>query len=362
VLWWWMFRPKPVEVEAAKVSFGSVEETVTNTRAGTVKARLRAKISPQIGGLVKELPHRKGDRVKAGELLLKIDDALQAAQLRLAREDVFTAEALAEEACLAAELAERELQRGLALENDGITSAQNLDTLESARDRARAGCRAAQATLEQARAAVRLAEAQYEMTEVRAPFDGIVADHQTEVGEWITPSPPGVPIPAVLDLLDPSSIYVSAPIDEVDGGRVKVGQEVRLTVDSHPGRTFAGTLVRVAPYVLDLLEQNRTVEVEVEFAEAQDAASILPGTSADAEIILNRKDRVLRVPTSAVAEGGKVLAVIDGELVEKTIESGLRNWQFVEVTGGLSEGDLVVTARDSTAIKPGARVEAREAP
>ena len=357
-----VFRPQPVAVEVAVVQPGVVEETVTNTRAGTVKARRRAKLSPQLGGRVVALPHREGSRVAAGELLLQLDDTLQQARLQLAREDRRTAAARVEEACLAATLAEREWRRHAALAADGIASVALLDSLETARDRALASCRAARAVDDQAAASVRLAEAELAFTLVRAPFAGTVADCGTELGEWITPSPPGVPIPAVLDLLDPSSIYVTEPIDEVDAERVKVGQEVRIQVDSRPGERFVGSLVRVAPYVLDVLEQNRTVEVEAEFADAAVAAAVLPGTSADLEVILTRREGVLRIPTAAVAEGGKVLVLAAGRLEERALAAGLRNWQFTEVVGGVSEGDLVVTARDRTAIRPGARAVAAAAP
>jgi HlyD family secretion protein len=169
-----------------------------------------------------------------------------------------------------------------------------------------------------------------------------------------------VPIPAVLDLIDPGSVYVSAPIDEVDSQRVRVGQEVRLTVDPRPGEKLAGSLVRVAPYVLDVLEQNRTVEIEVEFADPQVAAGLLPGTSADVEVILARRVGVPRIPTAAIAEGGKVLVLKSGRLEEHTISTGMRNWQFTEVKGGVTVGELVVTSRDSPDIKPGARARARE--
>jgi HlyD family secretion protein len=356
-----VLRPAPVAVEVALVQTGLVEETVTNTRAGTVKSRRRAKLSPQMGGRVVELPYRKGATVAAGALLLRLDDTLQQAQLQLAREDLHTATARAEEACLAATLAEREWRRGAALAADGITSVALLDTLETARDRGLASCRAARAATEQAEASVRLFAAELAFTELRAPFAGIVADCGTEVGEWITPSPPGVPIPAVLDLLDPASIYITAPIDEVDAERVKVGQEVRIQIDSRPGEHFVGALVRVAPYVLDVLEQNRTVEVEAELTDATMAVSVLPGTSADLEVILSRREAVLRVPTAAVAEGGKVLVLANGRLQERVVTTGLRNWQFTEAAAGLSAGELVVTARNSTEVKPGARAVAAEA-
>ena len=356
-----VFRPTPVSVEVARVEPGTVEEIITNTRAGTVKARLRAKLSPQIGGLVTELPFRKGAAVPAGAVLLKLDDSVQLASVRLAHEQVKTAESQAREACLAAELAQKELQRGKALSADGITSQQDLDTLESNRDRTAAGCQAALASRDQARAQVGLAEAELALTVVRAPFSGVIADCSTEVGEWITPAPPGVPIPAVLDLIDPGSVYVSAPIDEVDSQRVRVGQEVRVTVDSLPGQKLAGRLTRVAPYVLDVLEQNRTVEIEVDLQDAKTAATLLPGTSADVEVILARREGVLRLPTAAIAEGGKVLVLKNDRLEERTISAGMRNWQFTEVQGGVSVGELVVIARDSPDVKAKARARAREA-
>ncbi len=339
-----VLAPHPLEVAVAAVDRGPVEETVTNTRAGTVKARLRAKLSPQTGGLVVRLPRRKGATVAKGELLLKLDDRVQQAALEVARREVVTARRRAEDACLAAELAEKELARAEDLAASGITSDQRLDAARTERDRTQAACRAARAAVEQAEAAVRAAEVQVELTELRAP-----------------PPPPGVPIPPVIDLLDPASLYVAAPIDEVDAERVRVGQPVRLSVDSRPGRHFAGSVVRIAPYVEDVLEQNRTVELEAELDDATLAAGLLPGTSADVEVILERRDDVLRVPTAAVAEGNAVLLLSDGRLVDRTMEPGLANWEYTEVVGGLDEGDRVVIARDSTAVKAGARAVAEDA-
>jgi len=354
-----VLAPEPVAVHVAAVELGVVEDTVTNTRAGTVKVRRRAKLSPQLGGIVVELPHREGDSVDAGELLLRLDDRAQRADLQLSERDVRTAEAQGDEACLAAELAEKELSRVLALHTRGIASDQSLDSLSTERDRSRAACAAARAAVERARARVDAARVQLEFTELRAPFAGTVAELSTEVGEWITPSPPGVPIPAIIDLIDAASTYVSAPIDEVDAERVMIGQDARVTVDSRPDEGFDARVVRVAPYVLDDLEQNRTVEVEVEFADAERVRGILAGTSADVEVILDRRDGVLRVPAAAVAEGGSVLVLNGGMLEERAVELGLRNWQVVQVLTGLVEGEQVVTSRHSTEVKPGARAVAR---
>ena len=206
-----------------------------------------------------------------------------------------------------------------------------------------------------------LARAQLDKTVLRAPFDGVVADTFIEEGEWTSPSPPALPIPPILDLIDTRSIYVSAPMDEVDSGRIQKGQTARVTVDSQPGKHFAARVAEVAPYVMDRLEQNRTVEIELELEDAAAAASLLPGTSADVEVILSARDDVLRVPTSALLEGGKVL-VLEGErLVERTLQIGLRNWDMTEVTGGLGAGDRVVVSLDRPEVKAGARARVAEA-
>ncbi len=352
-----IFAPDVVEVRTAAVERGVVEQTVTNTRAGTVKVRLRAELSPQVGGLVVAIPHREGESVEAGDVVVELDDRAQSAELASARTTVEAARAQADEACLAAELAEKELSRVEALHARGIASDQNLDLLQTDRDRTRAGCAAARAAIGQAESRVIAAEVQLAFTELRAPFAGTVAEVSTEVGEFITPSPPGLPIPPVIDLLDPASIYVSAPIDEVDAERILVGQAVRVTVDSRPDQSFPGVVTRVAPYVLDVLEQNRTVEVEVELDDPQSMVGVLPGTSADVELILDRRDDTLRIPASAVAEGGEVLILKDGLLEKRTIDVGLRNWRFAEVLGGLEPGEKVVVARNSPDIKAGARAE-----
>jgi HlyD family secretion protein len=198
-------------------------------------------------------------------------------------------------------------------------------------------------------------------TLLSAPFDGVVAELSTEEGEWVTPSPPGLPIPPVVELFDPDDTYVSAPLDEVDVGRVKSGVPVRVTFDAYPGRTFPGKVTRVADYVLDLREQNRTFEVEVVLEDAAFAKALLPGTSADVVVVLARKEDVLRVPSYALLPGGRALLLSKGRLVSATVETGLKGAEWAEVASGLSEGDAVVTSLDRSEVKEGARARAEEA-
>jgi HlyD family secretion protein len=356
-----VLAPAPVKVTVARVSRGEVQETVTNSRAGTVKARRRAQLSPDVGGRVVELPFRAGDRVPRGAVVLRLDDSVVRAQLGVAQRDLAAAQAQSRQACLAAEQARRELERNRALATQGMLSADVLDRLATAASTQAAGCEAGQRGIERARAAVGLAQAEQSRTVLRAPFDAVVAEASTHVGEFVTPAPPGVPMPPVMDLLDPATVYVSAPMDEVDAARLRAGLPVRVSLDPLPGRQLAGTVARVAPYVLDVEQQNRTVEIEVELQDRALAATLLPGTSADVEVILDARRDVLRIPTPALEEERKVLVLEGGRLVEKPVTIGLRNWDFTEVRGGLREGEQVVLSLDREGVTSGAQAVAEPA-
>jgi HlyD family secretion protein len=298
--------------------------------------------------------------VEGGAELLHLNDATQRAQLLLAQENLRAAEASRRVACITRDRAYRELKRKRQLAEKQIVSADLLDQLESAYKSAGASCNAVTAEVEKARAQLAVAEVELEKTVIRAPFPGVIAEVAVEVGEWITPSPPLLTAPAVIDLIDPSSLYVSAPMDEVDSAAIRADQRAEVTIDSYPGREFQGKVVRVAPYVLDIEAQNRTVEIEVELDDKELASKLLPGTSADVEVILEVRNQVLRLPTSALLEGNKVLVASDGKLEEQLVEIGLKNWDYAEVVSGLEEGQVVVTSLDRADVKAGVRVKLEE--
>jgi HlyD family secretion protein len=355
-----VLAPAPAPVRVAVVAAGTVEETVSNSRAGTVKARRRAQLSPEIGGLVVELPHREGDRVAAGDVVLRLKDRVQQAQLALARRQLQAAQAQRAQACLSAERAGREHDRQARLAAMGIVAADALDQSATAAQTAAAACRAAAAGAEQARAAVEVAERELRQTVLRAPFDGVVAHVATDLGEYTMPSPPGLPIPPIIDLIDPTSIYVSAPMDEADSARIHPGQIARVTLDAFRGRVFPGRVRSVASYVLDREEQNRTLEIEVD-PEVPPGVRLLPGTSADVEVILSTHPHALRVPTSALMEGNQALCVAGGRAEARQVRTGIRNWDWTEVLGGLAAGDRVIVTLDRPEVKAGARVRVESA-
>ncbi len=351
-----LLRPEPIPVRVVRVEPARVESTITNSKAGTVRARRRAKISAEVGGRVVALAHREGDAVEKGELLVQLNDASPRAQVRLAQMGLRVAQAAANEACIARDRALRELRRKRSLAEQNIVSEDLLDALQSAAESAEASCSARNSQVGEAEARSTAMRVELAKFSIHAPFAGVIAEQDVQVGEWITPSPPMLTAPAVIDLIDPSSLYVSAPMDEVDSAKIQLDQAVKVTVDSHPGQVFPGRVVHRAPYVLDVEAQNRTLEIEVELDDSEFAATLLPGTSADVEVVLVARDGVLRIPTSALLEGNKVLVASNGTLEESVVQIGLKNWDYAEVRSGLEEGQLVVSARDRAEVKAGARV------
>lgn len=345
--------PEPVVVDVVRAELGSVRSSVVNTRAGTVVARTRARIAPEVSGAVIELPAKRGARVSRGELLLALDDSVLAAQVRLAESACDVLEAEQQRTCIARERAEREYERHRQLLASGVVTADRVDELESDRRLHASECDVMRARLEQARAQAAVARAEHARTRLLAPFDGIVAEVTVELGERVLPLLGSGLASGAVELYDPATLHVTAPIDEVDSRRLATGSAALVTLDSRPESLLEGRVVAIAPYVLDVEEQNRTVEVEVELA-LEDLRGMLPGTSADVEVVCERRENVLRIPTSALQPGGKVLLLEQDSLVERAVERGLSNWEWTEVRSGLDGSELVVLPRGQSGLRPGA--------
>jgi HlyD family secretion protein len=351
-----VLRPAVVPVTVFRVAAGLVEETVTNSKAGTVRSRRRADLSPETAGRVIALPVAAGTRVRRGDVLLRLADEEARAQLHQQEQLLEAARADEHRACAAASQSGRELARARALSAEGVAPASVLDRAETDVATANAGCDAARAQVSQRAEGVKAITVTLRRTTLRAPFDGIVAEVRTEVGEWITPAPPGIMLPPTIELIDPAAVYISAALDEVDVAKVRLAQPVRVTLDALASQVFRGRVTRIAPYVQDRVEQGRTFEVEVTLADAAAAASLVPGSSADVEIVLRAKDGVPRVPTYALIQERAVLVVRDQQLVERPVSIGLRNWDMVEITSGVTPGEVIVVSLDRPEVKAGAHV------
>ena len=354
---WFATRPKPIDVELATIIRGTVESTVVNTRAGTIKACRRAKLAPASGGQIVKLQVKEGERVKQGQVLLEIWNSELAAKRELAQQQLLTAEKRRHEACIIADNAHRQSKRMRQLVAENFVSQERSDDADAKALARQAGCDALTTDIKRAQAQIQVVQSGLERTVLIAPFAGVIALITGEVGEYATPSPPGIPTPPVVDLIDDSCLYVSAPMDEIDAPKLKTGQFARITLDALPGQVFTGKIRRIAPYVTEVEKQARTVDVEVDFDEPPNLL-LLVGYSADVEAIIDRHDDVLRVPAQAIRQKNKVLVLgTEGKLEERDLETSLSNWEFTEVTNGLKAGDQVFLTSDQDDVKAGTQVK-----
>ncbi|MFM5164110.1 efflux RND transporter periplasmic adaptor subunit [Aeromonas rivipollensis] len=335
-LWWW---PQGTPVKLVAVGRGDVLVTLVNTRAGTIKSCQRAGLSLPGGGVVEQIAVKAGDRVARGDLLLTLWSEDIRADLSRARAQQALGKTQREERCSEATYYEREAQRLATLLAKNLTSRTLAEQAQNLAHTRRYICRASRQQERVDEALVAQVEARLAERRLQAPFAGVVAEVNSKLGEYMTPSPPGVAMPPVIDLIDDNCLYVSAPIDEVDAARLKVGQSARVLLDAMPGRDFAATVTRIAPYVKELEKQARTVEVEAVLTAPPTDVPLLIGYSADLEVEVTRATDVLRVAASSRADDGSVLRLEGDKLVRVLPRWGVENWNWIEVAEGLAAGN-----------------------
>lgn len=354
--WWWTQRPQPVTVRVHTVEQGTVEATASNTRAGTVTACRRAKLSPSVSGQIIRLPFREGAQVKKDDVLLELWNHDIQTERALTEQELKSTEAQSNATCTQAVQAERDAARLNRLKSSGLASAESIDQAQSQALVARAQCAASQAQIDLVRAKFATLDARLERTIVRAPFDGVIVELNGEIAEITSPSPPGIPTPPAVDLVEYGCIYIDAPIDEVDAAAVRVGMPARVSLDAFRDALFAGTVRRIGAYVEDKEKQARFVTVEIDLADDPRKAKLLPGYSADAEIILAARKDVTRIPSEALMEDGGVLIFnpTSSKIEQRSIKKGLANWRWIEVLEGVTVGDKLVLNFDDAKVKAGA--------
>ena len=354
VIYFFMGRAQdPITVSAVYPEIRTVEQTVSNTRAGTIDACRRSKMSPAMGGQIASLQVKEGDLVQKDQVLIELWNKESKARLKESKARVQAAERSAQQVCILSDRAQREAKRKTELLQRGLASEEVTETAVSNAESQSAACDAALTQVEVYQASVEVIEASLERTMLIAPFDGVVAEIEGELGEYVTPSPVGVATKPTVDLIDSSCIYISAPIDEIDAPEVVSGMTARISMDAFGNQEFPATVRRVAPYVLDLEKQARTVEIEAIFDNPNQ--TLLPGYSADIEVIIDRVENVLSIPTQLIMRDNYIY-VIDPEtmtLTKEQIEIGIGNWQYTEVTNGLSKDDQVVLSVDREGVKAG---------
>jgi membrane fusion protein (multidrug efflux system) len=309
-------EPVP-SVEVARVAAMRLnDETVT---VGSVRSRQGVMLRPETSGRIDKLGFTDGARVRRGQLLVQLDDTLQRAQLAQARAQ--------------ASIARTNLQRNRDLAAQNFVSQSAVD--QSA------------AALEVAEAQVALAQAQLVRMRVVSPFDGVAGIRLVNVGDYVKD---GADLVSIDDV---AAMYVDFRLPESVLTRLKVGQDVDVTLDGLPGRSFKG---RVEAFDSQLEANGRSLLVRASIANTE--GLLRPGMFARARIVFSSRDDAVVVPEEAlVPQGGRqyVVKVVDGPQGPTTrrLEArlGLRVPGKVEIMQGLQPGDVVVTAGQSRVMR-----------
>ncbi|HKL27146.1 MAG TPA: efflux RND transporter periplasmic adaptor subunit [Desulfuromonadales bacterium] len=298
--------PRGLPVEAVQVGTEAVERTLT--AVGSLQSDESIVISTEIAGLVETIPFSEGEQVKAGQILLRLEDSVLQAELDRARASL--------------QLSRANFQRAKVLLADDAIS-------EREKDEAYAKWQLDQAN-------VRLAEANLAKTVIRAPFTGRLGLRNVSPGAYLRPGEPIVN----LDAIDPIKVDFSIP--EGFARQVQVGQTVQVTVDAVPGVSFPGQVMAIAPQ-LETAGRSLLVRARLE----NDEKILSPGMFARIALVLEQRSAALMVPEEALIAQGEqqlVYKVVDGKVVAAPVSLGIREKGRVEIREGLDAGDTVITA------------------
>ncbi|WP_293605617.1 efflux RND transporter periplasmic adaptor subunit [Polaromonas sp. UBA4122] len=368
-------RGTPVQVVA--VARTGIVQSVVAT--GRINAPARMDIGAEVSATVLEVRVREGDRVKAGDLLVRLSDAEAHAALQQARAALAEARGRAtQQATVAAPVAaqavvqaqaaftsaEREHQRARDLVAQGFFSQQKLDDAQRALDTARSALESARvqaqanqasgvervlavSRVDQAVAALEVAQARLERLSITSPVDAVVLNRTAEPGSMAQPGR------VLLSLAAQGGLRIDAGVDEKNLRLLSPGMAARAVADAYPGQSFDAQLSYIAPAV-DPLRGT----VEVRLAVPKPPGFLRPDMTVSVELVGGTKKDALVLPSGAVRDADReapwVLALQDGRAVRVPVKLGLRGVGAVEIVDGLKEGEEVIPQTEKAA--PGDRV------
>lgn len=352
-----IYRPSVhVDVGTASQLYPSQIYTVLNA-TGYVVAQRKAAVASKATGRLEWLGVREGSKVKAGEIIARLENRDVAAQMEQSAANIKVAEANLEQGVAELKDAERQLKRSAELLEKNFVSPAAHDAVVARHARAVAAITGLKAAINAARANYRAAQVTVEQTLIRAPFDGVILTKNANVGDVITPFSSALGSQAaVVTMADMSTLEVEADVSEGNIGKVHIGQPAEIQLDALPGLRFRGEVHRQVPTVD---RSKATVTVKIRFIDSD--PRVLPEMSAKVaflsrEVAKDAGTPHTAVPASAVTErnGRKVVYVVrEGKAVETPVEAGATAGDLVEVNG-VKPGEKVV-------LKPGDRVRAGSA-
>ena len=379
---WYASKRPAGEAGPAMASVSRRDLSATVTATGSIKAMVGAevKVGSRIPGRVEQLAVQVGDRVQARQVIARLeqDDLraavekaradLAAAEAKLATvkngartQEVQAAEAILRQAEANRLLTQVNLDRYRQLYQDGGIALQVVDTAARDYDVTAAQVRSAQeqlglirekytvedlqyaeAQVLQAKAALRIAEANLGYANIAAPMGGVVASVSTQQGETVTSGSAAAQAPTFVTIIDLNRLQVDAYVDETDIGKVRVGQEATFSVDAFPDKEFSGKVTAIYPKAL--IQQN-VVTYDVVIAIDKREGLLRPDMTTNTTITVAKREKVLAVPNQTVRreDGDRVVFVQEGErLVRRPVKTGWKDKTYTEILSGLKEGERVV--------------------
>jgi RND family efflux transporter MFP subunit len=336
----------PMVVELANARRASMNQEVRVV--GNLIGEATVAVAPRTAGRVQDVFVRLGDRVTRGQRIAKIEDFEIVEQVKQAEaaQEVAAATIRQREADL--QLALTNVERSRNLFQRQLLPKQTLDDNEARYQAAVAQIDLAKAQSTQSRARLDELRINLANTVIVSPVNGFVAKRGVDPGAFVSQNAP------VVDVVDISRVRLVVNVVERDLKELKAGDGAKVEVDAFPGETFQGRIARVAP-VLDPATRTAPIEIEVPNTDFR----LKPGMYARAGITTPVKKDTLVVPLDAVADlGGRrgVFQHLNGVAIFRTVEIGTEGEQFVEVLGGLSEGDQVITT-GARALRDGDRIQ-----
>ena len=381
---WFLARPAPPVVSVRKVERQTISDTVSGIATGYVEPSRRVWVQADIPARIRAVLVKRGDPVHAGQDLVTLDGSDLADQVRTLQAAIPVLQARVRQASTRAGQLSTERDRFERLEKVGALPTQQLDNATYGRDLASLDRVAAVAALGQARVNLEVASEQLRKTVARAPMDGVVLDVPVEVGQMagglgggggetagvrgggigasaLLASASSAGSGGLVEIADETEMFVHVDIDEMDYWKVKIGQTAVMTIDALGKKKVTGTVAEVFPYISRALDQNRTARVKILLPE--DArGEVLPGMSANVDIVVGRREAVLVMPTQCLVTRptGKVAwKVEDGKVRETPLRVGVTTWEWTAVDSGLVEGDLVAIPPSDVRLKDGLPIEAK---
>lgn len=350
LLFVWSRRNPAPDVQAVSVVnvWPSQALTVLNA-TGYVAAQRKAAVASKATGRLEWLGVREGSKVKAGEVIARLESSDLQAQVEQAEANVAVARAQLREAEAELHNAALNFRRAADLQAKKLLSVSDFDQSEALHKRAQAAVGARQAALAAAEANVRVVRVAFDNTLVRAPFDGIILNKNANVGDVLSPFNTGLSSKgAVVDIADMNTLEVEADVSESSLAKVSIGQACEIQLDALPDVRLLGEVASMVPAVD---RSKATVMFKIRFLEND--ARVLPDMAAKVAFLsrpLNADERQPRTGVSAEAlrtagsgnAGQEAFVIEQGKLRRVAVQSGETLGDFVVVQSGLNVGDRVV--------------------